>query len=296
MQGLRTLSGRQALHDLELDLHPLRPDGADGDGDPVPRGQALPELGQAREVGRQLHKDPVIPYRADHAGHGVPRGEAAGVLQPGAKELLAAQGKAGDAGISLRQDHRYPLTYPQPFPRVRSPGDGEVFQRQHGDDAAADVTEGPEGGKMRHPGPEDAAGAKGEKVALGFLLKAAAGEADHRRAPFVCPDGHYPEGDGFSHQGKEGNVPSRPADPGGDGLLRRQQGLAVGQGQVQCAPGIAAENGGLQHAAVIQRGTEGAEIRRPGGAQALRQVEAVIRHTIIPSAAWGGVDLEGILS
>ena len=47
---------------------------------------------------------------------------------------------------------------------------------------------------------------------------------------------------------------------------------------------------------VIQRGAEGAEIRRPGRVQALRQVEAVIRHTIIPSAAWGGVDLEDILS
>ena len=130
----------------------------------------------------------------------------------------------------------------------------------------------------------------------GCLLGGAAGEDDLGRAPLVGADVRDLEGNGSPHQGEEGDVPPRPADPGGDGLLRRQQRLALDESQVERAAGVAAENGSFQDAAVLQRRPKGREIRRPGRAQVLRQVEAVIRHTIIPSAAWGGVDLAGILS
>ena len=89
---------------------------------------------------------------------------------------------------------------------------------------------------------------------------------------------------------------SAPLIQGGDGLLRRQQSLALGHGQVERVSGVTAKDSGLQNTAVLQRRLKGGEIRRPDGAQALRQVDAVIWHTIIPSAARGGVDLAGILS
>ena len=57
-QRFRRLRRRQHFNDLQFDLHALRADGADGDGDPVPLPQILPLVGEAGEVEASSTKQP----------------------------------------------------------------------------------------------------------------------------------------------------------------------------------------------------------------------------------------------
>ena len=68
-------------------------------------------------------------------------------------------------------------------------GDGDLLQRQHGDDAAANVQKGPEGGQMGHfrgdhgPRPQ-----VGEEILHSPLLDLPAGEKGNRRTFFIGAD------------------------------------------------------------------------------------------------------------
>ena len=136
---LRPRQRRQLLNDLELDLHALRPDALDKDGDAVTGREALPRVGKTGQIGRQLDETAVLLHAADRTPYRLAGAEAAGVLHPGAQELPVGHGDPARLPVYGPDRRQNFLPCPEAVVGVRDAGHGDVFDGQHGDDAASDV-------------------------------------------------------------------------------------------------------------------------------------------------------------
>ena len=156
---------------------PRRADGFNVYRHSLPGLDRRPPLRQTGEVRGQLHEDAVVLDGADHAGDCVPGGEVRRVLQPGAQQLLLAQGEAPAVPVHGCDHRQHVLARGQPLPWVADPGHGEAGQRDQGDHPAADVHEGPEGGQVGDPGGDHRAGDSVlQQPGHSLLLGPAAGE------------------------------------------------------------------------------------------------------------------------
>ena len=206
-QRFRRLRRRQRFNDLQFDFHPLRADGANGDGDGIPFLKILPPVGKAGEIGRQLHKAAIIHHTSDDARHRFSRRELTGVFQPCSQQLLVAE---QDAEVFLDSGHDGAdvLTGSEAVAGVRDAGDRNAVDGNEGWDAATDIHKAPERLQMGDPCGDDVAGSQGGQQLLPTeQLSLTAGEDGGNAAVGVLLEMLHQKADRLVDPRKQRNVP-----------------------------------------------------------------------------------------
>ena len=147
------------INEHQLDLHALGKDAFDEHRRPMPHQPSQLgggpfvmavrlDLGKPRQIGSQLHEDPVFLHTADDPRHRLPGMEIGGVFFPGAQQLSGGQedppGQAiysGNHGLHHRLDH---LSVVKPIPGMGYAGYRNGIYRQKRSETASDVHKGTE--------------------------------------------------------------------------------------------------------------------------------------------------------
>ena len=132
-----------------------------------------------------------------------------------------------------------------------------MLQWQHGDDAAAYIRKGAEGGQAGDPGRDDGPRTQiGEEPVKGPLLGVGPGEEGQRRAFFVRSDGLHGKAHPAPHPGENGDLPLGAADPGGEDFRWRDVAPDAVQGEVEGQLSVTPVHASFQNGAVGCGGLE----------------------------------------
>ena len=162
---------------------------------------------------------------------------------------------------------------------VGDTGNGDMFNRKHGHNAAANVYKGPEWLQPGNAsGQQISRGQGSQEVVHDFFLCGAAGKPDQRRALFIGFHALDRKAGGLADSGKHGDIPVRAADPGGDGFLTGHNAGDTIQGKVERMGSVTAEGGGFQDISLFHGRPEFREGEGAGRPKTLRREEFVFRH------------------